>query len=311
MRSAERAAGRRPATATLGGLIREGARRFRAAHLSYGHGTTRAADEAAYLALHALRLRPDDLQAALATPLSPVQVRRVNALFGRRIRERKPAAYLTREAWLGDYRFYVDERVIVPRSYIAELLRDDLQPWVTQPHRMKSALDLCTGSACLAVLLAHSFPKAKIDAIDISADALRVARRNVAAYHLENRIRLLRSDLFAGVAGKRYELIVSNPPYVRKSVMDRLPVEYRREPRLALAGGTDGLDIVRDILRHAAEYLSPKGMLVVEVGHNRARVEKAFPRLEFTWLSTNGGDDCVFLLEREQLDRWQAAAGTA
>lgn len=311
MRSAERAAGRRPATATLGGLIREGTRRFRAAQLSFGHGTTRALDEATYLALHALKLHPDALQSALAAPLSPAQMRRINALFGRRIRERKPAAYLTREAWLGDYRFYVDERVIVPRSYIAELLRDDLQPWVTQPHRMKSALDLCTGSACLAVLLAHSFPKAKIDAIDISADALRVARRNVVAYHLENRIRLLRSDLFAGVAGKRYELIVSNPPYVRKSVMDRLPVEYRKEPRLALAGGTDGLDIVRDILRHGAGYLSPKGMLVVEVGHNRARVEKAFPRLEFTWLSTSGGDDCVFLLEREQLDRWQAAAGTA
>lgn len=308
MRSAERAASGRPVT--LGGLIREGARRFRAAHLSFGHGTACASDEAAYLALHALKLHPDELQSALATPLRPAQVRRINALFGRRIRERKPAAYLTREAWLGDYRFYVDERVIVPRSYIAELLHDDLKPWVAQPLRMKSALDLCTGSACLAILLAHSFPRAKIDAIDISADALRVARRNIAAYRLESRIRLLRSNLFAGVAGKRYGLIVSNPPYVRKSVMDRLPPEYRKEPQLALAGGTDGFDIVRDILRHAAEYLNPGGMLVVEAGHNRARVEKAFPRLEFTWLSTSGGDDCVFLLEREQLCRWQAAAGT-
>jgi ribosomal protein L3 glutamine methyltransferase len=310
MRSAERAADRRPAPITLGRLIREGARRFRAARLSFGHGIARASDEAAYLALHALKMHPDALQSALAAPLSPTQVRRINALFGRRIRERKPAAYLTREAWLGDYRFYVDERVIVPRSYIAELLRDDLKPWVAQPLRTKSALDLCTGSGCLAILLAHSFPSAKIDAIDISADALRVARRNVAAYHLASRIRLLRSDLFAGVAGKRYELIVSNPPYVRKSVMDRLPTEYRKEPRLALAGGTDGLDIVRDILRHATGYLSPKGILVVEVGHNRTRVEKAFPRLELTWLSTSGGDDCVFLLEREQLCRWQAVAET-
>lgn len=302
MRSAERAAGNRPAT-TLGGLIREGARRFRAARLCFGHGIASATDEATYLALHALKLHPDQLQAAMAVPLSPTQARRIDTLFGRRIRERKPAAYLTREAWLGDYRFYVDERVIVPRSYIAELLRDDLQPWVAQPLRMKSALDLCTGSACLAILLAHSFPRAKIDAIDISADALCVARRNVAAYHLESRIRLLRSDLFSGVAAKRYDLIVSNPPYVRQSVMARLPPEYREEPQLALAGGTDGLDIVRGILSQATGHLNSKGLLVVEVGHNRARVEKAFPRLEFTWLSTSGGDDCVFLLERAQLCR--------
>lgn len=308
MRSAERPAGGQPVT--VGRLIREGVRRFRAARLSFGHGTTRAFDEAAYLALHALRLPPDDLESHLGAALSAAQARRVLALFERRIRERKPAAYLTREAWLGDYRFYVDERVIVPRSYIAELLRDDLAPWVMRPQRVKSALDLCTGSGCLAIMLAHGFPGAGIDAADISADALRVARRNIADYRLKSRISLIKSDLFAGIAGKRYNLIVSNPPYVRTAIMRRLPPEYRREPELALAGGKDGLDIVRDILQHAAAHLNPRGILVVEVGHNRARVEKAFPRLEFTWPLTSGGDDCVFLLEREQLCRWQALAGT-
>lgn len=307
MRSAERFAGARPVT--LAGLIRKGARRFRAARLAFGHGTTRAFDEAAYLALHALRLPPDGLQSQLDTPLSTAQARRVLALFGRRIRERKPAAYLTHEAWLGEYRFYVDERVIVPRSYIAELLRDNLAPWVTRPQGVKSALDLCTGSACLAIVLAHGFPRAGIDAADISADALRVARRNVADYRLKSRIRLIKSDVFAGMAGKRYDLIVSNPPYVRTAVMRRLPAEYRREPKLALAGGKDGLDIVRNILRRAAAHLNPRGILVVEVGHNRPRVEKAFPRLAFTWPLTSGGDDCVFVLEREQLCRWQALAG--
>jgi ribosomal protein L3 glutamine methyltransferase len=309
MRSAERAA--RGQSVTVDSLIREGARRFRAARLSFGHGTTRAIDEAAYLALHALRLPQDVPESRIKTRLSTAQAKRVLALFERRIRERAPAAYLTHEAWLGDYRFYVDKRVIVPRSYIAELLRDDLAPWVTRPQRVKSALDLCTGSGCLAIMLAHSFPRARIDAAEISTDALRVARRNVTGYRLKSRIALIQSDLFAAIGGKRYDLIVSNPPYVRTAMMRRLPAEYRREPELALAGGKDGFDIVRDILRRAAAHLNPGGMLIVEVGHNRPRLEKAFPRVEFTWPLTSGGDDCVFVLEREQLCRWQALAETA
>lgn len=308
MHSAERSARSRPVT--VDSLISEGARRFRTARLSFGHGTTSAVDEAAYLALHALRLPLDTLESQPGIELSTAQAKRVRALFERRIHERIPAAYLTHEAWLGDYRFYVDKRVIVPRSYIAELLRDNLEPWISRPQRVKTALDLCTGSACLAIMLAHSFSGAKIDASDISAGALRVALRNVGDYRLKSRIALIRSDLFAAIGAKRYDLIVSNPPYVRSAAMRRLPAEYRSEPELALAGGRDGLDLVRDILFRAAAHLNPGGMLVVEVGHNRMRVEKAFPRLEFIWPLTSGGDDCVFLLEREQLYHWRAQAET-
>jgi ribosomal protein L3 glutamine methyltransferase len=308
MRSAEHTVRSQPVT--VDSLIREGARRFRAARLSFGHGTARAIDEAACLALHALRLPPDAPGPRLSSTLNTAQQKRVLDLFERRIRERTPAAYLTHEAWLGDFRFYVDERVIVPRSYIAELLRDELAPWVMRPQRIKSALDLCTGSGCLAIMLAHSFQKARIDAADISADALRVARRNVADYRLKSRVSLIKSDLFAGMGGKHYDLIVSNPPYVRTTIMRRLPAEYRREPELALAGGKDGLDLVREILRKATAHLKPGGMLVVEIGHNRKRLEKAFPRLEFIWPLTSGGDDCVFVLEQEQLCRREALAET-
>lgn len=288
---------------TVRDIVRRGVKQFKAARLAFGHGTTNALDEAAYLTLHALRLPLDELGPHLDSPLGPRQIEKVLRLFERRIRERKPAAYLTREAWLGDFRFYVDERVIVPRSYIAELLRDDLAPWVTGPGKITTALDLCTGSGCLAILLAHSFPRARIDATDVAPAALAVARINVRRYRLGGRIRLVRSDLFSALCGKRYDLIVSNPPYVKAAIMRRLPQEYRREPEIALAGGKDGLAAVRVILQQAARHLKPGGLLVVEVGHNRRQVEKAFPRLVFTWLETSGGDDCVFLLTREQLPR--------
>lgn len=296
---------RRPRTRarprTVGKLVQHGAIRFKAARLTFGHGSASARDEAAYLVLHALGLPLAQLEPHLDLRLTPRQIANVLKLFERRIKERKPAAYLTREAWLGEFRFYVDERAIVPRSYIAELLRDDVAPWIAKPENVGAALDLCTGSGCLAVLLAHSFPRAAIDAADISRDALKVARRNVADYRLQNRIRLIASDLFAALAGRRYDLIVANPPYVRTAAMRRLPREHRHEPRLALAGGRDGLDAVRIILSEAAAHLKPGGLLVVEVGHNRSRVERAFPRLAFTWPDTSGGDDCVFLLYREQL----------
>ncbi len=285
---------------TLGDLVRHGARYFKANRLAFGHGTTNAFDEAVYLTLHALKLPLGELEPHRDLRPTPLQIARVLKLFERRVAERRPAAYLARESWLGEFRFYVDERVIVPRSYIAELLRDDLAPWIAKPGRVKSALDLCTGSGCLAVLLTHSFPRAMIDAAEISRSALVVARRNVVDYALQSRIRLVKSNLFAALADRRYDLIVSNPPYVRTSVMRRLPREHRHEPRLALAGGGDGLEAIRVILSEAAAHLNPDGLLVVEVGHNRARVERAFPRLAFTWADTSGGDDCVFLLHREQ-----------
>lgn len=300
---------------TVGGLVRHGARRFRAARLAYGHGTTNARDEAAYLTLHALELPLDAPAQVLARRVTVRDARRVVRLFERRIRERKPAAYLTGEAWLGDFRFHVDQRAIVPRSHIAGLLRDRLAPWILDVGRVRTALDLCTGSGCLAILAAYAFPRARIDATDISAAALVVARINVRRHRVGNRIRLIRSEGFSALRGKRYDLIVSNPPYVTDAAMRRLPREYRYEPRIALAGGGDGLDIVRVILAQAARHLKPGGLLVVEVGTGRRRVEKANPRLPLTWLDTSGGGD-VFLLTREQLAAaaratraWSAAAG--
>lgn len=218
-------------------------------------------------------------------------------LIDERIRTRKPLAYLIREAWLGDHRFYVDERVLVPRSFIAELLRDRLRPWVTRPVR--HALDLCTGSGCLAILVALIFPRARVDATDISSAALAVARKNVKTYRLARRVGLVKTDLFPKRGA--YDLIVANPPYVDAAAMRKLPAEYRREPRIGLAGGSDGLSFVRRILGRAPDYLRPGGWLVVEAGHNRRRVERAFPRLPFVWAQTSAGDDCVFVLSREDL----------
>jgi ribosomal protein L3 glutamine methyltransferase len=286
---------------TVGGLIRESERRLRAARLKYGHGTFGPRDEAAYLTLHALKLPPDASANILRRPTSSRGAERARGLVGRRIRSRKPAAYLTREAWLGQHRFYVDERVIVPRSHIAALLDEKLAPWVTRPARIGTALDLCTGSGCLAIVLARAFPRARIDAADLSPAALAVARTNVRRYRLGKRIRLRRSNLYSALHGRRYDLIVCNPPYVTSSSMRRLPREYRHEPRMALAGGgPDGLDLVRHILRDAARYLRPGGTLVMEVGDGRPRVERAFPAIEFIWADTPGGGD-VLVVSREQL----------
>lgn len=301
MRSTEPRPRPAPALRTLRDALHHGVKRFKQARLVFGHGTTNAFDEAAYLTLHTLRLPLHELEPHLDSLLTARQLDRILKLFERRIAERKPAAYLTREAWLGDFRFYVDERVIVPRSYIAELLRDDLAPWIARPAKIKTALDLCTGSGCLAILLAHSFPRTQIDAADVAPAALAVARINVRQYRLGGKIRLVQSDLFSALCGKHYDLIVSNPPYVTAANMRRLPREYRSEPQIALAGGRDGLAVVRTMLSQAATHLNPGGLLVVEVGHNRRGVEQAFPRLPFTWPETSGGDDCVFLLSREQL----------
>ena len=296
---------------TVGDLIRFGARRLARAHLAFGHGTDNALDEAAYLVMRALDLPVARTARHLDTRVTSRQAQAALDLLDLRARSRRPAAYLTREAWLGPYRFYVDERVIVPRSYLAEWIRDDLPAWIARPEAIEDALELCTGSGALAVLLAKSLPRARIDATDISPAALAVARRNVARYRLIQRVRLIEADLFAGLGRKRYDLIIANPPYVTANAMARLPAEYRAEPAIALAGGRDGLDYVRRILARASRHLRPGGLLIVEAGRARKRIERAFPRIAFTWIETSAGDDAVFLLGRDELGKLAAEAASS
>jgi ribosomal protein L3 glutamine methyltransferase len=238
---------------------------------------------------------------SLAYELTARERSRAARLIDARVRTRRPLAYLLKEAWLGEHRFYVDERAIVPRSFIAELLRDRLSPWLRRSRHVRRVLDMCTGSGCLAVSLALTFPRAGVEATDISRPALAVARRNLKTYRLGRRVKLIRADLFSGLKPARYDLIVANPPYVGAAAMRRLPPEYRREPRLALDGGRDGLEFTRRILLEARDFLQPRGLLVVEIGRNRQRLERAFPRLPFIWPETSAGYDCVFVLSREDL----------
>jgi ribosomal protein L3 glutamine methyltransferase len=288
---------------TVRDLLRYAVSRFNSAKLFFGHGTNNALDEAAYLILHTLHLPLDQLEPFLDARLLQGEIESVVAVIERRAGERVPAAYITNEAWLGSYRFYVDERVIVPRSFIAELIPEQLAPWIADPAAVYEALDLCTGSGCLPILLADAFPDAHIDAVDISTDALTVADRNVNDYNLQERIALYQSDLYDGLPNKQYDLIISNPPYVNSDSMSRLPEEYRREPQIALAGGTDGMDLVRKIVAGAASRLTPNGVLMVEVGHERGYAEAAFPDLELTWVSTSAGDDMVFTVTAAQLQQ--------
>jgi len=272
----------------LGELILQTEKRFRAARLHYGHGTDNPHDEAAFLVLRGLGL-PFDTDLGQAADPS-----RVEGLIRRRIRERTPVAYLLSEAWLSGVPFYVDRRVIIPRSHIAELLPSGVEPWLARPPAR--ILDLCTGSGCLAVLAARAFPLALIDASDLSTAALAVARRNVSRHGLEKRISTARSDLFSSLGKKRYDLIVTNPPYVTSAAMRRLPAEYRHEPGLALAAGRKGLDVVDRILAAAPTHLSSRGVLVCEVGDGRSAVEKAWPRAELYWPR-----DEVFIAGRDVL----------
>ena len=286
---------------TVRDMMRFAVSRFTEAGLFFGHGSDNAWDESAYLLLHTLNLPLDRLEPFMDARLTSDERALVLKIIRRRISERLPAAYLTNEAWLGEHRFYVDRRVIVPRSHIAELLREQLSPWIDDPWAVQSTLDLCTGSGCLAILAALAFPESTVDAIDISPDALAVARRNVDDYGLESRVNLIESDAFAAVPGKRYDVIISNPPYVNAESMDTLPHEYRQEPELALASGEDGLDFTRIILAQAAAHLNPGGLLVVEIGHNRDALEAAYPDTPFTWLDTAAGDGFVFMLRKEEL----------
>lgn len=275
--------------------------RFNEAELFFGHGSATAWDEAVYLILHTLHLPLDTLEPFLDAVLTQDELYEVLNVLEKRVEQRIPSAYLTHEAWLGEYRFYVDERVIVPRSFISELLREQLAPWVADPDSIASVLDLCTGSGCLAILAALAFQNADVDAADLSADALEVAQRNVDDYELQDCIELIESDLFTNLQGRTYDLIISNPPYVDAESVAMLPAEYRHEPEIALGSGEDGLDATRKILKHAADHLNPGGLLVVEVGHNREVLEAAFPTLPFTWLEVAAGDEYVFLLSREAL----------
>ncbi|MFH1659509.1 MAG: 50S ribosomal protein L3 N(5)-glutamine methyltransferase [Pseudomonadota bacterium] len=286
---------------TVRDYIRYAVSRFNAAQLFFGHGSDNAWDEAVYLTLHTLNLPLDRLEPFLEARLLSHERELLLDIYTRRCQDRLPAAYLTHEAWLGDHRFYVDDRVIVPRSFIAELLDEQLTPWIDDPWAIESALDLCTGSGCLAILTALAFPNAEVAAVDLSEDALAVAQRNVADYHLTDRVELTQSDAFAKLAGRKFDLIISNPPYVNAKSVAALPPEYLHEPELALGSGEDGLDFTRIILREAKKHLTENGILIVEIGHNRDDLEAAYPTLPFTWLDTAAGDEFVFLLHAADL----------
>jgi len=286
---------------TVRDFIRYAVSRFTAADLAFGHGSDNAWDEAVYLTLHTLNLPLDRLEPFLDARLLAGERHALLDIYRRRIQDRLPAAYLTHEAWLGQHRFYVDERVIVPRSFIAELLHEQLAPWVHEPHAITSALDMCTGSGCLAILAALAFPHAQVDAADLSPDAIAVAERNISDYGLNDRVEAIRSDAFASLQGRRYDLIVSNPPYVNAESVATLAPEYLHEPVMALGSGKDGLDFTRILLREARGHLNPDGLLVVEIGHNREVLEAAFPELPFTWLDTTAGGEYVFLLHAADL----------
>lgn len=275
--------------------------RFEASDIFYGHGTDNSYDEAVWLVMSALHLPMDTLENFLDARITKLECQHLANLIERRVTEHTPTAYLVNEAWLQGFKFYVDERVIVPRSFIAELLESGLSPWIEYPEMIESAADICTGSGCLGILLANSFPNATIDVIDISPDAIAVANINIANYGLEEQITAIESDMFTELQGKTYDLIISNPPYVDAPSMAQLPVEYQREPQLALGSGYDGLDHTHTILREAAKHLNDNGILIVEIGHNRDALLEAYPDVQFVWLEVSSGDEFVFLLPKNQL----------
>jgi ribosomal protein L3 glutamine methyltransferase len=289
-----------PVAPTVADLVRYGAGEFERAGLAYGHGTDNAVDDAAALVFHALGLDHADAENAYRLRPESGDVERVLGLLGERIERRVPGAYLIGRMWFAGLEFEVDERVIVPRSPFAELVAAQFAPWI-DPLRVHRILDIGTGSGCIAVACAKAFPNARVDAVDLSADALAVARRNVARHGVADRLELLQGDVFEPLGGRRYDLIVSNPPYVSDDEMAALPQEYLHEPDLALRAGGDGLDVVRRILAGAAEHLEPGGAIFVEVGDSDERLARAYPRLPFTWLEFEHGGGGVFVLIREQL----------
>lgn len=281
--------------------LRYAVSRFEDSDVFFGHGTSNAYDEAVWLIFGFLHLPHDTIENFLDAHLTSKEKKDLSFLIEKRINDKIPTAYLLNEAWLRDYKFYVDERVIVPRSLIAESLSENLYPWIDDPEKIYSALDLCTGSGCLGIMMAHSFQNAMIDLVDLSEKALQVAEINVNHYGLHDRIELIQSDLFNGLEGKKYDLIISNPPYVNQTSVDSFPMEFLKEPSMALGSGEDGLDHTIRIIHEAKEYLNDNGMLIVEIGHNKEILLKKFPKLQFQWLDVSLGNDFVFMLEKSQL----------
>lgn len=285
---------------TVEELVREAAAQLEESGVFFGHGTDNSLDEAAMLVFHVMELDHAQADLAYSQEVPPTQRRRVEELLARRINERIPAAYLTHEAWFCGLDFYVDERVLVPRSPIAELIQDEFSPWI-DPARVNQVLDLCTGSGCIGIAAAVAFPEARVDLADLSEDAVEVARINVARHGIGSQVSVYQGDLFNAVRGHRYDVIVSNPPYVAEEEFRSLPDEYNKEPGMGLVAGEDGLDLVRTILVEAADFLEPGGILVVEVGSAEAALEQAFPDVPFTWLEFEYGGSGVFTLNREEL----------
>ncbi len=291
--------------ATLGEWLRHAEKLYARRQVALGQVAATAHDEALYLLLHVLGLPLESKPTVLRRKLTAGETVKVREIFRRRLDEHVPAAYLTREAWLGDHRFYVDERVIIPRSYFLEIIPEQLPHWLPQKHPVKRAVDVCTGSGCLAILLAHQFAGAKVDAIELSPAALAVAKFNIATHGLGKRIKLYHSDVFDAVPRAKYDIILSNPPYVPTRELRGLPAEFKNEPAMALDGGKDGLDVIRKLLRQARERLQPHGIVVLEVGGLRRAMARAFSALDLRWLRTADGEDCVCVVSALRLRDWQ------
>jgi ribosomal protein L3 glutamine methyltransferase len=286
---------------TIRDVLRYAVTRMNEGGIFFGHGHADAVDEALFLVLRSLQLPVDRADIFLDAFLTHAEINSLLQTLDQRVRKRVPAAYLVREAWLQGYRFYVDERAIIPRSFIAELLKDGLAPWVQKPDEVADVLDLCTGSGCLAVIAADVFGSAQVDAVDISPDALAVAKRNIADYQMTGRVHAVQSDLYGDLPSKRYDIILCNPPYVTDESIAALPREYQHEPKLALGGGADGMAIVRRVVRGARGYLKRGGLLFVEVGGGRVAAEQVLKDVPLTWLTTSDGDGTVFMARQEEL----------
>ena len=274
---------------------------FESSDIFFGHGTSNAYDEAVWLIFGFLHLPHDTIENFLDASLTGKEKKDLLFLIEKRIKDKIPTAYLLNEAWLRDYKFYVDERVIVPRSLIAELLSENLYPWIDDPEKIFSALDLCSGSGCLGIMMAHSFQNAIIDLVDLSEKALQVAEININHYGLNDRTELIQSDLFDALQDKKYDLIISNPPYVNQASVDSFPMEFLKEPSMALGSGEEGLDHTIRIINEAKRYLNDDGILIVEIGHNKEVLLNKFPKLKFQWLDISLGNDFVFMLQKSQL----------
>lgn len=291
---------------TITDFIRWGASIFKQADLFFGHGNSTAIDEAAYLVLHTLNLEPDTHSLYFSSRLTENEKNALLDILLRRVKEKIPAAYLTNESWFAGLSFYVDERVLVPRSPIAELIQKHFEPWV-EPEKVNNILDLCTGSGCIAIASAYYFPHASVDAVDISEDALDVALHNIERHKLVEQVNIIQSDLFNNLENNQYDIIVSNPPYVDAEDMAMMPVEFRSEPEIGLAAGQDGLELVIPMLEQASEHLEPGGILIVEVGNSDYALQQRYPDLPFHWLEFEHGGHGVFLLTKEQLDEYYNA----